>query len=66
MGERLNSGEIRERISQLDNWELEEDKRISKSNKFKNSKEAGAFTKKWASSQWKPINISIFNYFMDM
>ena len=42
----LNSREIRERISQLDNWELEYNKRISKSYEFKNFKEALAFTNK--------------------
>lgn len=42
----LTSEEIQDRMSQLDDWKLEEDKRINKSFKFKNFKEALAFTNK--------------------
>lgn len=42
----LTSEEIQDRMSQLDDWKLEADKRISKSFKFKNFKEALAFTNK--------------------
>lgn len=42
----LTSEEIQDRMNQLDDWKLEADKRISKSFKFKNFKEALAFTNK--------------------